>query len=372
MRERNRIWIALLAVWMLIGLSFSLNDYLFRDTVQGYAQESLGMLLRWDTVYWAVWAVLAWLLIFPAARRFPLGRRGWARNLLITVAVGLGVALLHRAIYLSIATPIQKWMGQDKPFDPWLLLYNLPLGFMSYCVILVADYVFSQKEEARASRAEAEASRLQAALARQESQMSRLKADLKLQPHFIFNTLGSIASQLRQDPKKADEMIELLGDFLRLTLKYSDVQTVTLAEELEIVRSYLAIEKVRLEDGLRVSEDVEPRALASSVPTFVLQPSVENAIKHRQSFEQVQIVISARLEGGRLCLQVKDDGEQWQGDGEGGGQGIGIENTKARLGGVYGPDYRFELRRAPDGWTAAVIEMPFLNAPAKGVAVSRR
>ncbi|HEX8284214.1 MAG TPA: histidine kinase [Pyrinomonadaceae bacterium] len=378
MQKRDRIiWIALFAGWMLIGLSFSLNDYLSRDIVRDYSQEPLRMILLWDAIYWPTWAMLA-PLIFWVARRFPLGRKRWYPNLLITLAAGLGLTLLHRIVYLSIAAPIQKAMGQTEPFSFTLLLYNLPLGFMSYSIILlikrVADYAIDRKEEARASRTEAEASRLEAVLAQKELQLSRLKADLKLRPHFIFNALNSIASQLRKDPNAADEMLATLGDFLRLTLKYSDVQTVTLEKELEILRSYLAIEKVRLEDGLQVREEVEARALASRVPTFILQPSVENAIKHRQSFDRVQIVISARQEGGKLRLQIKDNGDQWRGGAEGRAEGTGIENTRARLESVYGSDYSFELTRTRDGWTAAVFEMPLvtLAAPADeaGAAVS--
>jgi signal transduction histidine kinase len=358
---------------MLIGLSFSLNDYWSQDVVKDYSQEPLRMILLWDAIYWPTWAILA-PLIFWVARRFPLGRKSWYPNLFITLAAGFVLTLLHRIVYLSIAVPIQKAMGQQEPFSFILLLYNLPLGFMSYSIILlikrVADYAIGQKEEARASRSEAEASRLEAVLAQKELQLSRLKADLKLRPHFIFNALNSIASQLRKDANAADEMLAMLGDFLRLTLKYSDVQTVTLAKELEILRSYLAIEKVRLEDGLQVREEVEPQALASRVPTFILQPSVENAIKHRQSFDRVQIIISARREGGKLCLQVKDNGDQWQDDGGAHAEGTGIENTRARLESVYGSEYRFELTRAPDGWTSAAIEMPFAPPPAEGVSTA--
>lgn len=361
MQKRDRTLLIALLLWGgLIGLSFSLNDYLFRNRLEGYAQESFGMLLRWDAVYWVMWVLLAWLVIFPVARRFPLGRRGLARNLLITVVAGLVLAVLHRIIYLWIATWIQKVMGYQTPFASWLILYNLPLGFMSYSVILliklVTDYAFSKREEARLSRAEAEA--------------SRLKAELKLRPHFIFNALNSIATQVRKDPGKADEMIAKLGDFLRVTLNYAEVQTVSLEEELKITRSYLAIEEVRLGDALHVREDVEPQTLIAQVPTFVLQPTVENAIKHRQSFEQVQIVISASREGGRLHMQVKDNGDRWQGSVRAGG--TGIENTRARIEGVHGSDYRFDLRRGTDGWTAATLEMPFVTAAEHPVAAISR
>src|SRR4051794_12576046 len=115
MQKRDRtLWIALFLGWMLIGFSFSLNDYLFRKKLEAFAHESLGMLLRWDAVYWAMWALLAWLFIFPVARRFPLARQGLARNLLITVAAGLVLAVLHRIAYLSVATPIQRAMGHQK------------------------------------------------------------------------------------------------------------------------------------------------------------------------------------------------------------------------------------------------------------------
>jgi sensor histidine kinase YesM len=365
MPKRNRIiWAALFVGWMLIGISFSINDYMFREMLGEYFKNlrpgSFWSMLLWDMIYWPTWAMLA-PLIFWTARRFPLGHKSWYPNLLITLSTGLVLTLLHRIIYLLIALPIQRAMGEESSFSK-LLLYNLPLGFMSYSIILllkrVADYGVNQKEEARISR-------LQADLTQEQLQVLKMQ----LQPHFIFNTLSSISALLHEDVKAADKMLARLGDFLRLTT--SEKQIVTLEEELHCTRQYLEIEEVRLEDRLQVSYEIEPQTLAAQVPNLILQPIIENAIKHgvNQSLAQARIVISAKLDQGKLYLRIKDNGDGWQGNGDGYQERVGIKNTRDRLKSVYDAAARFDLRRTPDGWTYAILELPFIPASEKlGVA----
>ena len=240
MRKRKWIIIAMLLGWMVIGLSFSLNDYLFSDLLKDYYDKlpSLPNMLLWDLVYWPMWAVLT-PLIFFIARRFPLGRNSWHPNWLVNLMAVLLLPIVHRAIYVtiyvSISGPLPEGTGESNSILK-LLLYNLPLGFM-ICVIILS------------------VSHLKTELTREELRMSRLKAELtqaqlqaltmQLQPHFLFNALNSISALLHKDVKAADKMLARLGDFLRLTLKNSDEQTVTLKEELEFLRCYLEIEQVR-------------------------------------------------------------------------------------------------------------------------------
>lgn len=371
MRKRSWvIWVAAFLGWMLIGLSFSVNDYVFRDLLKSYYVDSpsLPSMLFWDLVYWPTWAVLA-PLIFLIVRRFPLGRNNWHPNLLINLIAGLSLTVLQRLIYLLIALPIQIAMGEKISFLN-LLLYNLPTGFMSYVLILLVGHLINyykryQEEELRATRLKAE-------LAEEELQLSRLKTELtgaqlqalkmQLQPHFLFNTLGSISALLSEDVKAADRMLEQLSAFLRLTLENSGAQVVTLEEELEFLRRYLEIEQVRLEDRLQVCYEVEPQALSARVPNLILQPVIENAIKHGagQSFGKVQIVVSAKHLDGELRLQIKDDGETWHSNGDDYKEGFGIRNTRERLQSAYGADARFDLSRTADGWTVASLHMPFV------------
>lgn len=185
------------AGWMLIGLSFSINDYVFSNMLREYYLKpgSFWSMLLWDAIYWPTWAALA-PLIFWIARRFPLGRNRWYPNLLINLAAGIALTLLQRIIYLLIALPIQMAIGEESSFRLILLLYNLPMGFVSYCIILlvrrVADYAINQQEEARTSRLEAELTQAQLQVLR-----------MQLQPHFIFNTLSSISALLNEDIKTA-------------------------------------------------------------------------------------------------------------------------------------------------------------------------
>jgi two-component system LytT family sensor kinase len=366
------IWVLAFLGWMLIGLSFSINDFLFRDFLTSYygGSPSLRSMLFWDLVYWPTWVVLA-PLIFLSVRRFPLGRNSWHPNLLINVAAVLSLTILQRIIYLLIAWPIQRLLEGDNISFRQLLLYNLPTGFMCCVLILLVGHLINYYKRYRDE--ELRVSQLKAELAEDALQLSRLKAELteaelralnmQLRPHFLFNTLGNISALLSENVKAADKMLERLGAFLRLTLEKSGAQVVTLEEELEFLRRYLEIEQVRLEDRLQVRYDVEAQALTARVPNLILQPLIENAIKHGvgQSFGQVQIVVSANQKDGRLCLHIKDNGEGTNTGGNGHKEGFGIRNTRERLESAYGSDARFDLTRAQDGWTVAVLEMPLLN-----------
>lgn len=352
---------AAFVVWMLVGLSFSLNDYLFKDMLKEYyvSSPSLLSLLAWDAAYWSAWAVPS-VLIYRIARRFPIGRGFPPKNLLINASAGLIFIILQRTIYLLIVSLVSV----DSPFNGPIhfLLYNLPTGFMCYGVLLLISHLYS---DARVKRREAELTA--------ELTQARLKAlQMQLRPHFLFNTLNSISSQLRKDPGSANEMLAQLGTFLRLTLAHSDTQVVTFKEELNFLRCYLDIEKVRRKDRLRIQYEVELQILEARVPSLILQPAIENAIIHGvdQSFGQVQVIVSARLEDGKLCLQIRDNGEQAPDGGDGYVEGLGLMNTRERLKTAYGSDGRFELRRTPDGWTVAAFEIPFVR-PAENVEAAR-
>lgn len=367
-KRRWVVGIVMILAWLLIGFTFSVNDYVYKDLLKDYYRslESFGDLISWDLIYWPTWALFA-LLIYWIARRFPLGRNSWRPNFLINLLAALLLIILQRAVYLLILMGMSLQKLNNEQFIK-LLFYNLPTGLMSYCFILLfMNYARNEEKLIRASRLEVE-------LTQKELQMSRLKAEsaqaqllarnMQLEPHFLFNALNSIAALLHEDVNAADEMLARLGDFLRLTLGHFGAQTVTLKEELEFLRRYLEIEKIRLEDRLRVHYEIEPQALAAQVPTLILQPSIENAIKHgvQQSLGQVQIVVSVRREGETLYLQIKDDGEQWQSSSSARKEGVGITNTRDRLESVYGAAQRFDLTRTSDGWTVATIEMPFVSS----------
>ncbi|HEV8483019.1 MAG TPA: histidine kinase [Blastocatellia bacterium] len=369
----NRRWltgVALVAGCLLIGVSWALNDYLFADFYGDFKSVALTLKgqLAWELVYWIVWACLA-PVIFWITRRVPIEREHWIRSVAINIFAGALLAVGHRAIYLFIA-----WLLYVAPYDPiesifrlyrYLLFFNLPTGLMSYAAILLVSHMLGyyqrfQEEELKASRLKTELAEARLRIA--EAQLQALK--MQLQPHFLFNTLNSISALLEEDVEAADEMIARLGDFLRMTLDNSGAQEVSLQQELEFLRAYLEIERVRFQDRLTVSLQVDPGSLEARVPNLILQPIVENAIKHGivRRIGPGLIEIRAENHDGALQLRVTDNGPGLESDGPGDvavKEGLGLSNTRARLEQLYGTRQRFVLSRAIGGGLQVIMEIPF-------------
>jgi LytS/YehU family sensor histidine kinase len=186
----------------------------------------------------------------------------------------------------------------------------------------------------------------------QHAQLEALRSQLN--PHFLFNALHSLAELVHTDPKLAEQLIVRLGELLRQVLKSSTSQEVTLAEELEFIRGYIEIEQMRLGERMSVRWDIEASALDARVPCMILQPLVENAVQHgiAAATGAGALVIAARRDGQFLRLEIRDNGPglaQSSLD----RQGIGLANTRARLQGLYGDRYGFEMQAA-DGLTVRV------------------
>jgi LytS/YehU family sensor histidine kinase len=271
--------------------------------------------------------------------------------------------LLHVTAYQDL-TSIPQLYSSD-------ILFNLPTGFMSYGTIFLVSYVIDyyrrhKEEELKISRLKAELAEAQLQVT--EAQLQALK--MQLHPHFLFNTLNSISALLDEDVDAADQMLARLGDFLRLTLENSGAQQVTLQEELEFLRCYLEIERVRFHDRLTVNMLIEPETLDVRVPNLILQPIVENAIRHGivSRIAPGQIEISAKLSGSALQLQVRDNGPGLNLNEVAAGkikEGLGLANTRARLEQMYGASHRFEMRDAPEGGLQVILEIPLATAGAR-------
>ena len=215
--------------------------------------------------------------------------------------------------------------------------------------------------------------------ARLEMQLVQARLDAlvgQLQPHFLFNTLHTISAFVLEDPKQANRMITRLSELLRHSFNRDRGPLVTLEEELELLDHYVAIQEARFGDRLRVTFRVDPRAAAAVVPTLLLQPLVENAIRHgvAPNGGVAEVEIAATRAGDRLHLEVRDNGPGFTGDtraneggergggaGNGSGRGLGIANTRARLQELYGPSHRFDLTNAPApaAGALATIEIPY-------------
>ena len=257
---------------------------------------------------------------------------------------------------------------------------------MSYATILLVSHALDfyeqyQEVELKASHLKDELAEAQLQIA--QAQLQALK--MQLHPHFLFNTLNSISALLDEDVEAADEMLARLGDLLRLTLTNSGAQEVALQEELEFLRCYLEIERVRFQDRLTVHMDIDPVSLDALVPNLILQPIVENAIRHgiASRIAPGRIEIRAARAGDMLQLQVKDNGpgiqnksihnqpdiqnqsiqnQSIQMQAEAvvtNREGVGLSNTRARLKQLFGVRHRFELSDAVGGGLLLTIEIPF-------------
>lgn len=370
LRRYSTLWILVLAVWMLIGLSFTLNYYFFAEHyVTIFRQQpTIGQMLVWELPYWLLWAGLA-PVVFLFTRRFPIDRERWLLNSMLHIVACVTLTIAHRAIYLIIGWLLHVAAYRDLTSIPDLyssdILFNLPTGFMSYGTIFLISYVIDyyrrhQEEELKISRLKAELA--EAKLQVTEAQLQALK--MQLHPHFLFNTLNSISALLDEDAEAADQMLARLGDFLRMTLQNSGAQQVTLQEELEFLRCYLEIERVRFQDRLTVIMSIDDETLEARVPNLILQPIVENAIRHGivSRIAPGQIEISASLIGEALQLRVKDNGP---GLGSVDGaraivkEGLGLANTRARLAQMYGAAHKFDMSDAPEGGLQVTLTIPF-------------
>ncbi|HZH32618.1 MAG TPA: histidine kinase [Pyrinomonadaceae bacterium] len=368
--KRVRTIVILLGVWTLIGLTFASLSFFGTLAISDYRRVDLVGIFVWNLTAFYLWALLA-PLIALIARRHRLDRQHWPRSLfLVHLPASLVFPALHLCLYLLLYWLAGGVLTREFPtllsFFSYQLFANLPLKVSIYWLILIAvnalDYYHSFL------KAEVKASELRTQLA--QAQLRALK--MQLHPHFLFNTLNSISALLHRDAEAADQMVARLGDFLRLTLENSGAQEVTLEQEMAFLHCYLEIEIVR-HDRLSVETDIEPGTLAALVPNLILQPLVENAIRHGISLQPApgRLAIRAARRYGRLRLQVEDNGPGLSLVSEAGAPatgdllartlagGVGLANTRARLEHLYGAEGRLELARANPRGMIVTLEIPF-------------
>jgi two-component system, LytTR family, sensor kinase len=367
-----RLWAGIFVGWTLIGLIYTLNYHYFADHYVAIFTKQPGLreMAIWELPYWLLWAALTPLIVWLTAR-FPLARGRRLRQLSLHVAACLALTLAHRASYLLTCWLLKVAVFRQRQtfvsaFD-YFFFFNLSTGFTCYALILMASFAFFyssyQRKSLTISRLEAELAQLH-----EQSTRERLQAlQMRLQPHFLFNTLQSISALLDEDVEAADEMIARLGDFLQLTLESSSALVVTLEEELKFLDRYVRIESVRLKDRLDVRWEIGPETLAARVPNLILQPLVENAIRHGIAARPApgRVEIRATRADGLLRLQVTDDGPGLGGDtpanpARQGGHGVAL--TRERLESLYATRQRLTLAAAPGGGLAVTLEIPFDTA----------
>lgn len=301
--------------------------------------------------------VTMWTLLTPVvlalARRFPVRRGVRARHLTLHAAAALVIGSGEILADYWVATHTYL-SGPFWPRHYWISLHN---ELFAYAGIVAAAHVMEVYHRYR--EREMHAAKLEGQLAR-----AHLHAlEMQLQPHFLFNTLNSISELIHHDPDAAETMVAQLGDLLRMTMSGDGRQEVPLSRELALVGAYLEIERTRYQDRLSVKNQVEPDVLDAMVPTLLLQPLVENAVRHGLSPRVAPgtVTLAARRVGDRLRLTVRDDGRGLPPPGER-RERVGVGNTRSRLRQAYGEAHRFELADAPGGGTLVLIEIPWRPA----------
>ena len=332
-------------------------------------QNAIARLLALNLVYWYIPALLA-PIIMAFALRHPFDRIRWPRQLALHLAGALAYSVVHTTIMMTVRSLLL--IGQPLPPDyPGFRNYTL-LAYLTQLDWLLMTYLFLiGLAWALAYRHESEeralnTSQLETRLV--EAQLQALQR--QLHPHFLFNTLNTVSGLIRTDPDGADKMIDRLGDLLRMTLHKSGIQEVSLKEELDVLGKYVEIERTRFGNRLTIDMQVQPETLDAQVPSLVLQPLVENAIRHgiAPNARPGRIAVSAERENDELVLQVLDNGDGLPPERLMAlNRGVGLDNTRARLSHLYPDHFEFSFSNLDRGF-CVTIRIPFeVQAPAAGV-----
>jgi two-component system LytT family sensor kinase len=354
MRARWMRWALLFGVWTLIGLSFARQYYVsstsFGNPVSGRHAFSHSL---------ADWYVFA-LLSLPAiwlARRFVFERSHWLQPALVHVAA----SALFSIAWMALRAEVGQWQssaaGEPAAFSDafrTLLTKTFHFNVLIYWVIISVAHTFDYYRKYH--ERELSAVELEKRLAQAKLQALQMQ----LNPHFLFNTLHAISSLMHKNVETADRMIARLSDLLRYALESTEAQEVPLRQELEFLERYLEIEQTRFGPRLTVTKKIDPDVLNAKVPNLVLQPLVENAVRHgiEPHAKPGKIELSARRVKEQLELQVCDNGAGLA-SGQLSAEGIGISNTRARLQQLYGDAHKLEFRNSAGGGLVVSVSIPF-------------
>jgi two-component system LytT family sensor kinase len=348
----------IIGVATVLGIFSSFQAYNY-VTLFTERQPRMPHLLALNMTYWYAWAILVPGILW-VARRYRFERQTWRRAAVVHSCGVVVFTLAHAVLTVSAREPLAAAFD-IKPWGSWwsdfqrLFFLNFDWEMMTYWAVVGLSHALDYRHEAQA-RALTEA-HLQTRLA--EAQLQALQR--QLHPHFLFNTLHTISALMHRDTEAADAMLARLSDLLRLTLDRLGVQEIPLKEELEFLATYLEIERTRFGERLMVQMEIEPETLDVCVPNLILQPLVENAIRHgiapRLGGGRLQIV--ARVTGDRLWMMVRDNGPGLsQAKLDAFNKGVGLSNTRSRLEHLYPGAHRFEFHEPSDGGLAVTIEIP--------------
>lgn len=368
-----QVWATSFAVWAFISLAGTFTFWRLYSTTD--------MPMRFVTTLWLEMSQLVPYFpltpfVYAFAVRYPVRAYNWKSRSALYLAAGVLFSLCH--IILRGLTPYgiydskvhdwtsAIWSAQTHTFAvQWMglrkLFFNNIVDDITgtfFPIVLIAHAIsYYSKFRDRELRA----SQLEGQLAK--AHLQSLKS--QLQPHFLFNTMHSISALMMTDVRAADRMITRLADLLRMNLEFAGTQITTLSRELEFVNCYLEIEQIRFEERLRVILDIAPETLDAQVPLLLLQPVVDNAVKHGISRMTAggAIHISSRRENGDLKLEIRDNGPGLSNANSDHGCGLGLKVTRQRLETLYGANQSVELACPPEGGVAVTVTIPFQIAP---------
>jgi two-component system, LytTR family, sensor kinase len=340
-------------VWWIAGFGIS-TAFAFLNVAEGivrltYANQPINM-PRLVTMSLADWYTCA--IFFPvfvyAIRRWPLDWQHLGTRLPLHLALTLGAVVAKYALYLPLRA---RLTGFEQPFVQGVAVSAISEAIAFGCVAAVLHAIeFYRRYRER----ETYSLQLQARLS--DAQLRALRAQLN--PHFLFNTLNAATTLLHRDPDGADAMLTRLGELLRLTLRAAPEHETTLREEIALLDRYLAIMQIRFSDRVTVRCSVDPRVADALVPSFILQPIVENAFEHGVARLQRpgHIEIAAEPYEDSLVLRVRDNGGGLSPSDE--GSGVGLANTRRRLAELYAADAELSLTSTPTTGTMVQVRLP--------------
>ncbi|HEY2514255.1 MAG TPA: histidine kinase [Polyangiaceae bacterium] len=360
MSSRRRVRLFVSAALLLYGLllfGYKHLDHVARHVpvpaIVPFVEEMTGV----------VAALPGLVVVVAVVRRFPLDRTRWWRNLPVHLVNAVLCSVVHTWLMAKSRAILFPLLGLG-PYDYgdmsvryWMEMAN---DMASYAIEVMLVMGYDSLRLARAR--EIDQAELRAELARAEIQ----NLERRLHPHFLFNALNTISSVMYDDPAAADRMISGLSDLLRRALRTGDAQEVPLVEELALLDGYLSIMRARFEERLDVALEIDDDAKGALVPPLLLQPLVENAIRHGAdpASHRVRAALRARREGSALRLEVRDHGRGLSGAEP--AQGVGLSTTARRLAALYGDGHRLAFEDADGGGLRVTIELPFRTAGAGG------
>jgi len=343
----GRTWALVLGGWTLFGLA-SFGACLVADAASTDDSLPWPRLLGYSLGAAWIWAGLTPAVLWlTRATTFAPGHR-W-RSALILGATGAGFALLS----ISLQTMLAVTTGIDASGSS-LLFPRVENSLLAYGALVVLGQ--ASRYSALYQTRQLHSSELEARLAKTHLQLLRLQ----LQPHFLFNTLNTVAELVHTDPDTADQMITRLGRLLRLSLDHAGHQVVPLRQEIDFLRMYVEIEQVRFQDRLQIVWDLAADTLDAAVPTLLWHPVLENAIRHGVTplAGRGRIVIASHRDGGDLILEIRDNGKGLPVGGMP-REGVGLRNIRERVEQLYGSRARFTLVPAMGGGTIATLRLPY-------------